>query len=101
MPWYYAVAERDHNLQDPTSPEKIRQLGELLRLGRGKRVVDIGCGKAGAALVVAKTFECTITGVERAAEFVAAARERVARAGLEGRSGVGEGDAAPEPPGPD
>ena len=61
MPWYYAVAERDHNLQDPTSPEKIRQLGELLRLGRGTRVLDIGCGKAGPALVLAQTFDCTIT----------------------------------------
>src|SRR3954464_2981569 len=101
MPWYYAVAERDHNLQDPTSPEKIRQLGELLRLGRGTRVLDIGCGKAGPALVLAKTFDCTITGVERAAEFVAAARERVARAGLEERIEIIEADAAAYPLEPD
>src|SRR4051812_1275274 len=93
MPWYYAVAERDHNLQDPTSPEKIRQLGELLRLGRGTRVLDIGCGKAGPALVLAQTFDCTITGVERAPEFVAAARERVAAAGLADRIEIVESDA--------
>src|SRR3954453_15167365 len=97
MPWYYAVAERDHNLQDPTPPEKIRQLGELLRLGRGTRVLDIGCGKAGPALVLAKTFDCTITGVEREPEFVAAARERGARAGLEERTETGPADAAAYP----
>src|SRR3954453_21502084 len=101
MPWYYAVAERDHNLQDPTSPEKIRQLGELLRLGRGARGLDLGGGKAGPALVLAKTFDCTITGVERAPEFVAAARERVARAGLEERIEIVEADAAPSPAEPD
>jgi SAM-dependent methyltransferase len=101
MPWYYAVAERDHDLQDPTSPEKIRQLGGHLRLGRGTRVLDIGCGKAGPALVLAQTFDCTITGVERAPEFVAVARERVTRAGLEARIEVVEADAAAYPLEPD
>ena len=26
MAWYYAVAERDHDIQNPTSAEKIRLL---------------------------------------------------------------------------
>jgi SAM-dependent methyltransferase len=80
--WFYAVAERDHDIQNPTSPEKIRQLGEWLRLGRETRVLDIACGKCGPALILASSFGCRITGVERASEFVAAARARVADAGL-------------------
>ena len=47
--------------------------------------------------VLAQTFDCTITGVERAPEFVAAARERVARAGLEARIEIVEADAAAYP----
>ncbi|MBV8479893.1 MAG: class I SAM-dependent methyltransferase [Actinobacteria bacterium] len=93
MPWYYAVAERDHDIQDPTSAEKIRHLGRLLRLGPGSRVLDVACGKAGPALVLAEEFGCSILGVERAPEFVAAARERIEDAGLSDRIEIVEGDA--------
>jgi len=34
VPWFFAVAERDHAIQNPTSAEKIRRLGEHLRLRR-------------------------------------------------------------------
>jgi SAM-dependent methyltransferase len=97
MPWYYAVAERDHDIQNPTSPEKIRQLGELLRLGPQSRVLDVACGKAGPALILSSTFGCSIVGVERAPEFVAAGRERIAAAGLEDRIEIVEGDAGAFP----
>jgi SAM-dependent methyltransferase len=82
VPWFYAVAERDHDIQNPTSPGKIRQLGEWLRLGPETRVLDVACGKCGPALILASSFGCRVTGVERASEFVAAARARVADAGL-------------------
>jgi SAM-dependent methyltransferase len=97
MPWYYAVAEHDHDLQNPTSREKIRLLGERLRLGPDSRVVDLACGKAGPALILAESFGCRVVGVERAAEFVAVARERVEAAGLGGRVEIVEGDAAAFP----
>ena len=82
MPWFYAIAERDHDIQNPTSAEKIRLLGEWLQLGPESRVLDIACGKCGPALVLASSFGCRITGVERYPEFVATARERVTEAGL-------------------
>ena len=97
MPWYYAVAERDHELQNPTSPEKIRELGERLRLGPDSRVLDMACGTAGPAVLLATQFGCRIVGVERAPEFAAAARERVDAAGLGGRVEIVEGDAAAYP----
>src|ERR1022692_283665 len=94
MPWYHAVAERDHELQNPTNAAKIRLLGERLRLGPDSRVVDLACGQAGPALILAESFGCRILGVERAPEFVAAARERIDAAGLANRVEIVEGDAA-------
>src|SRR5215471_4036489 len=82
VPWFYAVAERDHDIQNPTSAEKIRLMGDWLRLGPETRVLDIACGKCGPALVLASTFGCRITGVEQSSEFAAAGRERLAEAGL-------------------
>jgi SAM-dependent methyltransferase len=95
--WYFAVAEHDHEIQNPTSAEKIRQLGSLLRLGPESRVLDVACGKAGPALVLAAEFGCSILGVERAGEFVAAGRARIANEGLEGRIEIVEGDASAYP----
>ena len=97
MPWYYAVAERYHDLQNPTSPEEIRQLGELLRLGPDLRVLDVACGTGGPAVLLASTFGCRITGVERSPDFVAWGRERISEAGLAERIDIVEGDASAYP----
>jgi precorrin-6B methylase 2 len=94
VPWYYAVAERDHELQNPTSPEKIRLLGESLRLSPASEVLDVAAGRCGPATILAREFGCRITAIERAPEFVAAARERVATAGLAHRIEIVEQDAA-------
>ena len=45
MPWWYAVVESRHELQNPTSPEKIRLLGRYLELG--PRVLDLAAGRGG------------------------------------------------------
>ena len=94
MPWWYAVAERDHVIQNPTSEAKIRLLGALLRLTPQASVLDVGCGKAGPAVLLAQEFGCRITGVERAQEFAAAARERVEAADLADRIEIVRHDAA-------
>jgi precorrin-6B methylase 2 len=82
MPWYYAIAERDHDIQNPTSAEKIRLMGDWLRLGPESRVLDVASGKSGPALILASSFGCRITCVERYEGFVTEARRRVAEAGL-------------------
>jgi SAM-dependent methyltransferase len=83
IPRYFTVAERDHELQNPTSEEKLRQLGERLRLGPGSRVLDIASGRGGPALVLAREFRCRVEGIEIAPEFHAAAVGRAAAGGLE------------------
>jgi SAM-dependent methyltransferase len=94
MPWYHAVAERDHEIQNPTSPEKIRLLGKRLRLAPETQVLDVASGKGGPAVILAGEFGCRISAIDRASEFVAAARERIASAGLADRIEMIEADAA-------
>ncbi len=94
MTWWHAVVEARHELMNPTSPEKIRLLGERLGLRPDSHVLDIASGSGGPALLLAETFGCRLTCVERAPEFVAIARERTAAAGLGGRIEIVEADAA-------
>ncbi len=82
MPWYFGVAEREHELQNPTSADKIRLLGERMRLASGSCVLDVAAGRGGPALVLAEAFRCRITCVERAREFADAALRRIADAGV-------------------
>lgn len=82
MAWWYAVVESRHELQNPTSPEKIRLLGQAVGLRDGSQVHDIGGGRGGPVVLFARDFGCRITSVEQSPEFVAAARERAEAAGV-------------------
>src|SRR5215210_4224710 len=82
MAWRWEVAERDHEIQNPMSAEKIRLLGDYLRLAAGSRVLDLACGKAGPALILAGAYGCRILGVERLPAFADEARTRIAEHGL-------------------
>ena len=101
MPWYYAVVESTHDLQNPTSREKILMLGERLGLGTSSEVLDLASGRAGPALVLAGAFGCRITCVERAEEFDEAARQRVRAAGLDSLIDCVRADASAYPLEPD
>jgi SAM-dependent methyltransferase len=97
VPWFHAVAERYHEIQNPISAEKIRLLGERIGLAPGQRVLDIACGRGGPAIVLASAFGCQVFGVEKANVFATAARERIAAAGLEELMEIHEQDAADFP----
>jgi SAM-dependent methyltransferase len=99
--WPWEIVERDHVIQNPTSAEKIRLLGDYLRLGPESRVLDIACGKAGPAIVLAETYGCRIVGIEQRAGFADEARARIATRGLEHLIEVQTGDAAQFPLEPD
>jgi SAM-dependent methyltransferase len=92
--WSWEVAERDHEIQDPTNAEKIRLLGEYLRLDGSSRVLDLACGKAGPAIVLAEAFGCRIQGVELRPQFAEEARARVAERGLGALVSIETADAA-------
>jgi SAM-dependent methyltransferase len=96
IPRYFIVAERDHELQNPLSPDSLRLLGERLRLGPGSRVLDIASGRGGPAVLLAREFGCSIEGIEIAPEFHAVALERAEAAGLGDRVTFALGDASHE-----
>ena len=79
---WHELVERDHELQNPTSADKVRLAGEYLRLGPEDRVLDVACGKGGPAVILAERFGCRIHGIELREAFAAAARERIEQAGL-------------------
>ena len=93
MAWWYAVVESHHELQNPTSAEKVRLLGSQLGLNDTSRVLDIGSGRGGPALLLAREFGCRITSVELSPEFAAEARERAQEAGVAHLIDVVESDA--------
>jgi SAM-dependent methyltransferase len=95
--WRWEIVEHDHEIQNPTSAEKIRLLGDYVRLGPESRVLDIACGKAGPAIVLAETYGCRIVGVERLPAFADEARARIAARDLEHLIEVHTGDGAEFP----
>jgi SAM-dependent methyltransferase len=95
MPWdYFAVVERDHALQNPTSSEKLLEVGGRLRLRPDFEILDIASGRGGPAILLAKEFGCRVHGIELRHEFYAAAIERAADAGVADRVTFELGDAS-------
>ena len=82
IPRYHIVAEREHEIQNPTSEEKLLLLGRRLRLGSESRVLDIASGRGGPALILAEAFGCRVDGIEITPEFQSAAVERAEARGL-------------------
>lgn len=96
IPRYFVVAESGHELQNPTSKEKILELGERIGLGPGSRVLDVASGRGGPALLLAATYGCTIEGIEISPDFQAVAVERIEAAGLSERVSFRIADASGE-----
>jgi cyclopropane fatty-acyl-phospholipid synthase-like methyltransferase len=82
IPRYYVVAEDSHELQNPTSEEKLVLLGERLGLGAESRVLEVASGRGGPALVLARAFGCTVEGIEVEPAFQEVAVERAREHGL-------------------
>jgi SAM-dependent methyltransferase len=82
IPRYYVVAESTHEIQNPTSKEKLLLLGARLGLGPSSRVLDIASGRGGPALLLAGTYGCQVEGIEISPDFHAVAVERAAAEGL-------------------
>ena len=80
MSAWHELVERDHDLQNPTSVEKIRLVGLYLRLGSQTTVLDVACGKAGPALILAQEFGCRIHGGGTSATLLLRSRRPSAEA---------------------
>jgi SAM-dependent methyltransferase len=91
---YFVIAESEHELQNPTSQEKLLLLGRRLELGPESRVLDVASGRGGPALLFASEFGCSVQGIELRPDFHSVAVERAESAGLSDRVRFELGDAA-------
>ena len=106
--WQRGAAYADEALPIPagqtiSQPYMVARMTELLGVGPGDRVLEIGTGSGYQAAVLA-TLGCRVTTIERHAELAAAARERLVRLGFGelvevrvGDGSLGDPDGAPWP----
>ena len=94
IPRYYVVAEAAHEIQNPTSEEKLVLLGKRLGLEPDSRVLDVASGRGGPALLLAREHGCAWHGIEISPDFHTVAIERAAQAGLADRVSFELGDGA-------
>jgi precorrin-6B methylase 2 len=94
MIWLPGLVEANHDLQNPTSRDKLLLVAQRVGLGPGDRVLDVAAGRCGPAVLFASETGCSVTAVERFAGFVAGARERIEAAGVGHLVEVVEADAA-------
>jgi SAM-dependent methyltransferase len=81
---YWAIAERDIEIQNPITDRKLRLLDAYCNVRDELRVLDIGCGKAWLLRQWAERFAIEGTGVEINPRFLdTARRETPARGRLE------------------
>jgi protein-L-isoaspartate(D-aspartate) O-methyltransferase len=94
--WQRGVAYADEALPIPagqtiSQPYMVARMTELLAVGPGDRVLEIGTGSGYQAAVLA-TLGARVTTIERHAELAAAARERLVRLGFGDAVDVRVGD---------
>jgi precorrin-6B methylase 2 len=99
MIWLPGLVERNHDLQNPSSPEKLRTVAARIRLGPEQHVLDVGAGSCGPAVLLASEYGCRVTAVEQYEGFVERARARAEAAGVSHLVTVvhGDGSAWPRP----
>lgn len=88
------IAERDIELVNPTSPEKILLAGKFAGLGPGKSVLDFGCGYGEPLALWAREYGISGTGIDIRENACRRAREKVKRLGLSERIQIVQGKGA-------
>jgi SAM-dependent methyltransferase len=73
---FHEIAEGDHPILNPFSPEKLDLLGALLNLNSTVRVLDLACGKGEMLVRWANDYEIRGVGVDISDVFLSAAHQR-------------------------
>jgi ubiquinone/menaquinone biosynthesis C-methylase UbiE len=77
-----SISHRYMEILDPTTSEKIVKLGKLLKLEKGKRVIDFGCGCAEPLALWAEEFGVTGIGIDISQDFCDRAKNKLTKKGL-------------------
>ncbi len=76
------ISHRYMEILDPSTPEKIIKLGKLLKLKKGSRVIDFGCGCGEPLALWAEEFGITGIGIDISKDFCDRARQKLTSRGL-------------------
>ena len=101
---FFAITERDLDILNPTSHEKLMRLGGYCDLHEGTRILDIGSGKGYLLRNWAKRWGVRGTGLELNPTFVAEAQRKAETDGVADKVTFVEGparDFSPNPSGYD
>lgn len=91
---FTTIAHRDHAYCNPLDPAALERVIDRLALGPGRRVLDVGCGKATLLVRIAERTGAVCTGVDINPDFLAAGRALAERSGVPGLVTLIECDAA-------
>src|SRR4030042_4046308 len=80
-----SISHRNMEIQTPSTHEKIMKLGKLLKLNKGSRVIDFGCGCAEPLTLWAEEFGIIGIGIDISEDFCDRARKKLAMRGLSDR----------------
>lgn len=67
---YWAIAERDIEIQNPVTDRKLRLLDDYCDIRDGLTVLDIGCGKAWVLRQWAERFDIEATAIDTNRHFI-------------------------------
>jgi len=82
---YVNISERNIELIDPLTPEKVLKAGRILKLNEKSRVIDFGCGYAEMLVLWAKEFGISGVGIEVREHACNRARNKVESNGFSDR----------------
>jgi len=94
IPRIFTVSESAHRIHNPFTAEKLATLGAALRLERGTRVLDLGCGSGEMLCTWARDYGVVGTGIDMSQLFTEQARLRAEGLGVADRVTFIHGDAA-------
>jgi ubiquinone/menaquinone biosynthesis C-methylase UbiE len=94
---YFDISERYMELLDPTSPEKILDIGDVLGLKPGNRVIDFGCGFGEPLALLAEKFGISGVGIDIREYACERARQKMVQRGLSSRTEIVCGKGAEYP----
>ncbi|MBC7350610.1 MAG: class I SAM-dependent methyltransferase [Candidatus Aminicenantes bacterium] len=93
IPRIFNITESAHRIHNPFTPEKLATLGTALRLERGSRVLDLGCGSGEMLCTWARDHGIIGTGVDLSLLFIEQAKLRAEELGVANQVKFIHGDA--------
>lgn len=77
----------------PGGIQKTDEMAKACKIGKNKKVLDIGAGKGVTACYLAKKYDCEIIGIDLSERMIKSSEERAKKEGLENKVSFRKADA--------